>query len=103
MLRSSFPQLGTEPSTPHTMGSHRWSAVLLLSVLVACGNKDGKLDNLAGVLDEQETADGLVQQKIDLNSDGQPDIFNYYKERKDAPRLLVRGVARRASRGARRD
>jgi len=91
MHRSSFPQLGAETTAAYRLGGPlRSTAVLLLAVAVGCGNKDGKLDNAAGVLNEEQTADGLTQQKIDLNSDGQPDIFNYYKERKDAPRLLVR-------------
>ena len=91
MPRSTLPQLGAVSSSDlHRSIAHRSGAMLLLVALVGCGNKDGKLDNFAGVLDEQPTADGLVQQKIDLNNDGKPDIFNYYKERKDAPRMLVR-------------
>jgi hypothetical protein len=34
--------------------------------------------------------DGLLGQDIDLDADGAPDIKNYYRERSDAPRLLVR-------------
>jgi hypothetical protein len=33
---------------------------------------------------------GLVQQDVDLDTDGKPDIQNFYRERADAPRLLVR-------------
>jgi antitoxin component YwqK of YwqJK toxin-antitoxin module len=36
------------------------------------------------------TADGLVEVKVDLNRDGKPEITNYFRERADAPRLLVR-------------
>ena len=36
------------------------------------------------------TADGLTQVKVDLNRDGDSEITNYYRERSDAPRLLMR-------------
>lgn len=44
----------------------------------------------AARLTERTTDDGLVEQRIDVNSDGQPDIFNFYKARADGPRQLVR-------------
>ena len=34
--------------------------------------------------------DGLVLEEVDLNNDGRPEMFNRYRERADAPRLLVR-------------
>ena len=34
--------------------------------------------------------EGLVAQDVDLDADGAPDIKNYYRERSDAPPLLVR-------------
>jgi len=39
---------------------------------------------------EKKTDDGLILQEIDLDADGHPDIRNFYRERADAPRLLVR-------------
>jgi hypothetical protein len=36
------------------------------------------------------TPDGLVEVKVDMNTDGKPEIVNYYRERTDAARLLVR-------------
>lgn len=91
MHRSSFPRARSgAPSSLRGNGLVRSVAVLLLGTVVACGAKEGKLDNTAGILNEETTPEGLVQQRIDLNKDGQADIFNYYKERKDAPRLLVR-------------
>lgn len=39
---------------------------------------------------ERPLEDGLVGQDIDLDADGAADIKNYYRERADAPRLLVR-------------
>lgn len=35
------------------------------------------------------TADGLLEEKVDLNRDGKPEITNYYRERTDG-RLLLR-------------
>lgn len=34
--------------------------------------------------------EGLLQQEIDIDSDGRPDIVNFFRERSDAARLLVR-------------
>lgn len=39
---------------------------------------------------EKTLPDGIVLVEIDLNGDGVPEIFNHYRERADAPRLLVR-------------
>jgi hypothetical protein len=36
------------------------------------------------------TADGLTEVKVDFDRDGKPEITNYFRERTDAPRLLVR-------------
>ena len=42
------------------------------------------------LVSESMTTDGLVEQQIDINNDGEGDVFNYYQEREDgAPRLLV--------------
>ena len=41
---------------------------------------------------ERPTDDGLIQQEIDLNSDGAPDVINFYRERGESSRLLVRKV-----------
>ncbi|MFZ5482169.1 MAG: hypothetical protein ACOZNI_35740 [Myxococcota bacterium] len=37
-----------------------------------------------------QTADGLTQVQVDLNKDGKSEITNYFRERADAPRLLLR-------------
>jgi len=34
--------------------------------------------------------DGLLLEEVDINEDEQPDVFNYYRERDEAARLLVR-------------
>ncbi len=39
---------------------------------------------------EKASNDGLILVEIDLNSDGRPEVFNYYRERTQADRLLVR-------------
>jgi hypothetical protein len=39
---------------------------------------------------ERKTEEGLLEQDIDLDGDGKADIQNFYRERADAPRLLVR-------------
>jgi len=44
----------------------------------------------AAVLSSTPTADGLTEVKVDLNGDGSVDVANYYRERADAPRLLMR-------------
>ena len=43
-----------------------------------------------GPISERPTEGGLVLVEIDLNNDGTADVFNYYRERAEADRLLVR-------------
>jgi hypothetical protein len=69
--------------------------VAALVVLAACGPKTvaptaSTERASAGILSETASADGLTEQKIDLNGDGRADVYNFYKERAGAPRLLVR-------------
>lgn len=67
-----------------------WAAALLL--LAGCGDKkDPKAAGQgAEQVTESRTAEGLVAQSVDLNGDGEPDVFNFYQERGAQPRLLVR-------------
>lgn len=44
----------------------------------------------ASMLTTTKTADGLTQEQVDLNRDGRAEITNFYRERVDAPRLLLR-------------
>jgi hypothetical protein len=44
----------------------------------------------ASLLTERPTDNGLIEQQIDLNGDELPDVFNFYRERSEANRLLVR-------------
>jgi len=39
---------------------------------------------------KERVQNGLVEQDVDLDSDGNADIKNFYRERSDAPRLLMR-------------
>ena len=39
---------------------------------------------------EKVLPDGVVLEEVDLNNDSRPEIFNHYRVRTDAPRLLVR-------------
>ena len=78
----------------HLPARATWAlAGLLLSV--ACGPKSGASNepggSTAGVLGERPTADGsLIEQQIDLDGDGDADVYNFWQERSDGPRLLVR-------------
>lgn len=76
------------------------SLCLLVGLLAGCP-KTGTTENptpveatsnpsKAAELSRTPTADGLVQVQVDLNADGKPDVWNYYRERADAPRLLMR-------------
>ena len=42
---------------------------------------------------ERITAEGLTLVEVDLDGDGTPEVFNYYRERSQADRLLVRREA----------
>ncbi len=69
---------------------HRLFGLCALIGATACGGKSDEVDNTAGIMGETVDADGLTKQAIDLNKDGKPDIFNFYRERTDAARSLVR-------------
>jgi hypothetical protein len=78
----------------------KWPLISLTvtSLLVAgCGKKNspsaagGEADPFATKVREKEMSEsGLVRQSIDLDADDQAEIFNFYRERADAPRLLVK-------------
>ncbi len=67
---------------------------LPLLMLIACAPKGGSettgAADVAGMLTERPTESGLIEQQIDLNGDGQADVFNFYRERTEGTRLLVR-------------
>jgi len=74
----------------------RSSFLLLPSLLIACGPKSGETEDLASSaqeaaqLTESVAEDGTIEQRIDLNSDGEPDVYNFYVQPTDGPRALVR-------------
>jgi antitoxin component YwqK of YwqJK toxin-antitoxin module len=74
----------------------RLSILLAISTfIIGCGpkntakGKDSQALKTPSVT-EKTLPDGLILQEVDLNDDGNSEIFNYYREREDAPRLLVR-------------
>lgn len=67
----------------------------LALLAIGCGPKDGSIESnndseQAARLTETINSDGQVEQQIDINSDGKPDVFNYFQPRSDGPRTLKR-------------
>ena len=74
-------------------------AILVLLAVSLVGTGCGKKANRTSSADESAMAlvkekilaeEGLVLVEIDIDRDERADIFNYYRERADAPRLLVK-------------
>lgn len=73
-------------------------SALALVALTGCPKSDAALTPTmptstvgeAASMTESSTSDGLTQVQVDLNRDGKPEITNYFRERTDAPRLLLR-------------
>ncbi|MFK7929233.1 MAG: hypothetical protein AB8H79_13655 [Myxococcota bacterium] len=71
--------------------------VLVCTALLgaACAKKNA-VDPVAeanpyrNAIQEKLLPDGLILEEVDLNNDGRPEIFNHYRQRADAERLLVR-------------
>jgi hypothetical protein len=68
------------------------AVLLLITSATACAkHPDSAADGgYSTKVTERRTDDGLVDQDIDLDADGAADIRNFFRERADAPRLLVR-------------
>ena len=71
------------------------STVAAALLLAGCGKKAAgpglSEQRLRQHITEKELPDeGLVLVEVDTNRNGSPDVFNYYRERADAPRLLVK-------------
>jgi hypothetical protein len=65
----------------------------VVALMGACGGKDAKSSSDAYTTKVSERIleeEGLIEQLVDLDVDGRDDIRNLYRERADAPRLLVR-------------
>ena len=73
------------------------SQLIIFSLIfgVGCAKKSAVLSPMdknapKAVVEKQLPEEGLTLVEIDLDVNGQPDIFNYYRERNDAPRILVK-------------
>ncbi len=68
------------------------SILLLLPLCVGCAKKKNNTSEayVSRISERMLVEQGLVEQEVDLDSNGEADIRNYYRERADAPRLLVR-------------
>lgn len=68
------------------------TTVLLLGSLIgACsGKKPTETVHEGRIKEKVLQAEGLVRQSIDLDRNGEPEIYNFFRERPDGPRLLVR-------------
>ena len=82
--------MSVDYSKPHT---HLCLVGVVASI--ACGPKtapEAAVEEApeAGIMSESPADDGLIEQQIDINGDGGADVHNYFREREDAPRLLVR-------------
>lgn len=71
--------------------------LLVVAVAVAAGcKKEPEIDPTTeanpyrDAVKEKMLPDGVILEEVDLNNDGRPEIFNHYRERADAPRLLIR-------------
>ena len=67
-------------------------ALLAAVALTSCAKKatTAAEEDRPSPITERQTEEGLTQQDIDLDGDGKVEIQNFYRERADAPRLLVR-------------
>jgi hypothetical protein len=73
------------------------SKLIIWSLLfsVGCAKKSVELSPLdedapKAVVEKTLPEEGLTLVEVDLDINGQADIFNYYREREDAPRILVK-------------
>ena len=64
--------------------------LLSLSMMMGCATGKGGVVGQTSLLTERPASGGLVEQLIDINGDEQADVFNFYRERSKAARLLVR-------------
>lgn len=68
------------------------AGLVLAALLLAggCAKKSTASEAFIRTVTERQLDDGLILQEVDLDRDGKAEILNYYRERADAPRLLVR-------------
>jgi hypothetical protein len=71
-------------------------SLALALALLASGCKKDRTDPLSAANPYRDAyrqkvlPDGLILEEVDLNGDGKPEIFNYFRQREGAARLLVR-------------
>ena len=66
-------------------------SIVIVIALGACGKAGGPSGlTQATLLTERPVGNGLIEQMIDINGDEQPDVFNFFRERSESTRLLVR-------------
>lgn len=77
----------------------RYVSFLLLSTVLlssGCSGNKSSEDILRAAnpyrdsVRERALPDGVILEEVDLNNDGQPEVFNYYRVRSDGARVLVR-------------
>jgi hypothetical protein len=69
------------------------ASIALVVLAASCAKKSDPTEGESvadRVIETSLPDEGLTLQEVDLDENGQPDIKNYYRERSDAPRLLVR-------------
>jgi hypothetical protein len=65
-------------------------SITILFALTGCSTARKANVPTAALLTERPADNGLVEQQIDLNGDGVADVFNFFRERSETNRLLVR-------------
>lgn len=65
-------------------------SLFLITLVSGCGASKSANVTMASLLSERPTDSGLVEQQIDLNGDEVADVYNFFRERSEANRLLVR-------------
>lgn len=71
----------------------KYSSLLpTLMLMTACSGaaKTGDAIESNAAYVERPSEDGLILAEVDIDNNGAADVFNYYRERETAPRLLVK-------------
>ena len=71
-----------------------WMLILTLTFAKKASKADEQFETQVKEstrLSERPTSDGLIEQRIDINGDTRPDVYNFFRERQEGfARLLVR-------------
>lgn len=85
--------MGVQESSERVGLMQRSLLPLLILSLSACGRAGAPgatAETASRVIERDLPEEGLVVQEVDLDGNGRPDIWNYYRERASGPRLRVR-------------